>query len=80
MILSAKMSARSLKLYFPLRVKIESEQLPCEQFLQAFEIYRALLCAKQVGEKCAKIQNPVKSLTRRFFLFYFHSIQCGSKV
>ena len=42
------------------RVKIKLEQLPWEQFLQAFEIYRALLCAKQEGEKRAKIQNPVK--------------------
>ena len=35
---------------------VKLEQLPCEQFLQAFEIYRALLHAKQR----AKIQNPVK--------------------
>ena len=42
------------------RGKEKLEQLPCEQFLQAFEIYRALLRAKQVGEKCGKIQNPVK--------------------
>ena len=42
------------------RVKKKLEQLPCEHFLQAFGIYRALLRAKQVGEKCAKIQNPVK--------------------
>ena len=34
--------------------------LPCEQFLQAFEIYRALLRAKEVGEKRAKIQKPEK--------------------
>ena len=31
------------------------EQLSCEQFLQAFEIYRGLLRAKQVGEKREKI-------------------------
>ena len=42
------------------RGKVILEQLPCEQFLQAFEIYRALLRAKQVGEKRAKIQNPEK--------------------
>ena len=42
------------------RVKVKLEQLPCEQFLQAFEIYRNFLRAKQVGEKRAKIQNPVK--------------------
>ena len=43
-----------------IRGKIKLEQLPCEQFLQAFEIYRALLRAKQVEEKRAKIQNPEK--------------------
>ena len=42
------------------RGKEQLEQLPCEQFLQAFEIYRALLRAKQVGEKRAKIQNLEK--------------------
>ena len=31
-----------------IRGKEKLEQLPCEQFLQAFEIYRALLRAKQV--------------------------------
>ena len=41
-------------------MKFKSEQLPCDNFLQAFEIYRALLRAKQVGETRAKIQNPVK--------------------
>ena len=43
-----------------IRGKEKIEQLPCEQCLQAFEIYRALLRAKQVGEKRGKIQNPVK--------------------
>ena len=38
-------------------MKVKLEQLPCEQFLQA---YRALLCAKQVGERRGKIQNRVK--------------------
>ena len=42
------------------RGKEQLEQLPCEQFLQAFEIYCALLRAKQVREKHGKIQNPVK--------------------
>ena len=41
-------------------MKVGLEQLPCEQFLQAFEIYRALVRTKQVGEKRAKIQNPVE--------------------
>ena len=40
-----------------IRVKVKLEQLPCEQFLQAFEIYRALLRAKQVGEKSCKIRS-----------------------
>ena len=51
------------------RGKEKLEQLPCEQFLQAFEIYRALLRAKQVGEKRAKIQNPVKIAHKAVFLF-----------
>ena len=36
---------------------MELEQVPCEQFLQRFEIYRAFLRAKQVGEKRGKFQN-----------------------
>ena len=42
------------------RGKEKLEQLPCEQFLQAFKIYRALLRSKKMGEKYGKIQNPVK--------------------
>ena len=42
-------------------MKVELEQLSCEQFLQAFEVYRALFRAKQVGEKRTKIQNPEKN-------------------
>ena len=38
-----------------IRGKEKLEQLPCEKFLHAFEIYRALLRAKQVGEKRGKI-------------------------
>ena len=51
------------------RVKEKIEQLPCEHFLQAFEIYRAFLRAEQMGENRGKIQNPVKnqSLTRQLF-------------
>ena len=41
-------------------MKEKLEQLPCEQFLQVFEIFRSFLRAKQVGEKRGKIQNPVK--------------------
>ena len=42
------------------RGKEKLEKLPCEQSLQAFEIYCALLRAKQVGEKRGKIKKPVK--------------------
>ena len=52
------------------RVKVKLEQLPCEQFLQAFKIYCALLCAKQVGEKRAKIQNPVKIAHKAVVLIF----------
>ena len=41
-------------------MKEKLKRLPCEQFLQAFEIYRALFRAKQVEEKRGKIQKPVK--------------------
>ena len=46
------------------------EQLPCEQFLQAFEIYSTLLRAKQVGEKCGKIQNPEIIAHKAVVLFF----------
>ena len=46
------------------------EQLTCEQFLQAFEIYRALLRAKQLGEKRVKIQNPVKIAHKAVVLIF----------
>ena len=42
-------------------MKVVLEKLYWEQFLQAFDVYRALLRAKQVGEKHANIQNPVKN-------------------
>ena len=45
------------------RVKEKLEQLPCEQFLQAFEISRSFLRAKQVGE------NPVKIAHKAAVLF-----------
>ena len=32
------------------------EEIPCEQFVQGFEIHRTCLCAKKRG----KIQNPIK--------------------
>ena len=43
------------------------EQLPCELFLQGFEIFLAFLRAKQVGE------NPWKEIThkRQLYLFFF---------
>ena len=52
------------------RVKVKLEQLPCEQFLQAFEIYHALFRAKQVGEQRAKIQNPVIIAHKAVFLIF----------
>ena len=56
------------------RVKIKLEQLPCDQFLQAFETYRALLHAKQVGEKGPKIQNPVKISHKAVVLFFYSTL------
>ena len=52
------------------RGKEKLEQLPCEHFLQAFEIYRALLRAKQVGEKRGKIQKPVKIAHKAVVLIF----------
>ena len=57
-----------LKIVLCTRGKVKLVQLPCEQFLQAFEIYRALLRAKQLGEKRAKIKNPVKNAVVQIFL------------
>ena len=55
------------------RVKEKLGQLPCEQFLQAFEIHRALLRAKQVGEERWKIQNPV-IITHKVVVLIFLSL------
>ena len=52
------------------RGKEKLEQLPCEQFLQAFEIYHALLRAKHVGENRGKIQNHVKIALKAVVLFF----------
>ena len=38
-------------------MKEKLEQLPCEQFLQAFEISRSFLRAKKVGEKRGKFNG-----------------------
>ena len=51
-------------------MNVKLEQLPFEQFLQAFEIYRALLRVKQVGEKRAKILNPVKIAHKAVVLIF----------
>ena len=51
-------------------MKVKLEQLPCEQFLQAFEIYRALLRAKQVGEKRGIVQKPVKNARKAVVLIF----------
>ena len=59
-----------ISFYHQARAKVKLEQLPCEQFSQAFEICRALLRAKQVEEKRAKIQNPVKSAHKAVVLIF----------
>ena len=46
------------------------EQMPCEQFLQGFEISRAFLCVKREGEKHWKIQNPIKIAHKADILFF----------
>ena len=51
-------------------MKEKLEQLPCEQFLQVFETSRAVLCAKQVGEKRGKIQKPVKIAYKAIVLIF----------
>ena len=38
-----------------------------------FQIPRAFLCAKQVGEKCREIQNPFKIVQIHFALTFFLS-------
>ena len=52
------------------RGKEKLEELPCEQFLQGFEISRSFVRAKQVGQKRAKIQNPVKIAHKAFVLIF----------
>ena len=52
-------------------MKVKLEGLPCEQFLQTFEIYRALLRTKQVGEKQGKVQKPVKIAHKAVVLILF---------
>ena len=41
--------------------------------MQAFEIFRSFLRAKQMGEKRGKIQNPVKINHKAAVLFFFPS-------
>ena len=52
------------------RVEAKLEQLPCEQFIQAFEISRSILRAKQVEEEREKIQKPVKIAHMAAVLFF----------
>ena len=47
------------------------EQLLCEQYLQAFEISRSFLRAKQLGEMRGKIQKPLKIARKAAVLFLF---------
>ena len=52
------------------RGKEKLEYLPCEHFLQGFEIQSAFCRAEQVGENCGKIQNPVKIAHKADFLIF----------
>ena len=61
------------------RGKEKLELLPFEHFLQGFEISRAFLRAKQVGEKCTKIQNPVEIAHKAFALFFLFPSSLGIK-
>ena len=44
------------------RGKSKQEQIPCEQFLQQIEISRTFLRAKQVGEKRAIFDFPLRCI------------------
>ena len=55
------------------RGKEKLEQLPCDRFLQGFEISRGFLPQVSYGEKGGKFQIPIKLLTRQFFSFFFLS-------
>ena len=57
-------------LFLQARGKEKLEYLPCEHFLQGFEIYRPFFRAEQVGENCGKIQNPVKIAHKADFLIF----------
>ena len=52
------------------RGKEKIEQLPCERFLQAFEIYRAYLAPISHGEKRGKFQKPVKIAHKAVVLIF----------
>ena len=52
------------------RGKEKLEQLPCEHFLQDFEISRSFLRAKQERKKRVKIQNPVKIVHKAVVLIF----------
>ena len=58
--------ARSFKIW-------KLRQLPCEQFLQDFKIFRAFLRAKQVRGKCGKFLFIIKSCKFKSFLYFFPS-------
>ena len=53
-----------------IRGKEKLEELPCEQFLQGFEIFCSFVRAKQVGQKRAKIQNSLKSAHKAVVLIF----------
>ena len=44
--------------------KEKIEELPCERFLQVFELSRAFLPPISHGKKCGKLQNPVKNANK----------------
>ena len=54
--------------------------MPCEQFLQAFEIYRALLRAKQVEEKRGKLQNAGKIVHMQLILNFIFLLLENMKI
>ena len=51
--------SRAKKEFHKSRGKLKLEQLPCEQFLKRFFIFRAFFRGKQVGEKRGRFQNVV---------------------
>ena len=53
-----------MSIYVEARGGKDLEQLPCERFLQVFELSRAFLPPISHGKKCGKLQNPVKNANK----------------